>query len=179
MGTPVSSSWGLGRLDLWAAGKSDGVLYHNFWAPDYYHGWEKLGGEFDTAPQVVHWGPNRIDIVGRFSGKSSYAYKFFDGFQWMPSFGGWITMGGSFASEPAAASWGEQSFHILGLDVDGDLKWKFWQQDAWYPKGEDEYYSLGNASNPYADAKSSQDSMEKAGGEFREQVLFNGFKQDI
>lgn len=170
---------GLGRLDVWVAGKSDGELYHTFWVPGYYHGWEKLGGRFDTAPQVVHWAPNRIDIVGRFSGKASYAYKYWDGFQWNPSLDGWVSKGGNFASEPAVTSWGEHSFHILGIDVDGDLKWKFWQQDAWYPEDGEEYYSLGNASNPYAKAEQVRDHAEEAREKPREQVVIEAYKEDM
>lgn len=170
---------GLGRLDVWVAGKSDGKLYHTFWAPGYYHGWETLGGKFDTAPQVLHWASNRIDIVGRFSSKGSYAYKYWDGSQWNPSLDEWISKGGDFTSEPVVTSWGAQSLHILGLDADGDLKWKFWQQDAWYPPADGEYYSLGNASNPYETAEGVQGAIKKAGGKSREQVVMNAYKEDM
>lgn len=169
----------LGRLDVWVVGEADGKLYHTFWAPGYYHGWETLGGDsFSTAPQVVHWAANRIDIVGRLSNNGSYVYKYWDGYQWNPSHDGWSLKGGKFVSEPALSSWGEQGFHILGLDFDGDLKWQFWQLDAWYP-APTEYYVLGNASNPYEQSQDVLSPATKVGAKSREQVVMNNFKVDI
>lgn len=169
---------GLGRLDVWVAGKADGELYHTFWAPNFFLGWEKLGGNFSTAPQVVHWGPNRIDVVGRFVGESQYVYKYWDGTQWNPPLGEWSLKGGKFASEPSVTSWGEQSLHIFGLTEDGDLKWQFWQQDSWYPAADD-YYSLGNASNPYVEAELAQGLSGATKGETLQQVVINVYKEDV
>lgn len=172
MGTPMSSSMSLGRMDVWVVNKEDHKLYHTFWAPGYYHGWESMGGDFVTAPQVVHWANNRIDIVGKMTKKNSYVYKYWDGSQWNPSQEEWMSKGGDFASEPVLSSWGDQSLHILGLDQDGDLKWQFWQQGAWYP-AHDDYYVLGNASNPYKKEDVVEAPAKKSEQKFSEQVVIN------
>jgi hypothetical protein len=103
VGSPVASSWGEGRFDVWAAAKDDGQLHHLFWDGAAYQGWEKMGGNFKTAPTVVHWDVGKIDIVGLFDGKddSHYHSKAYDGYNWYPSFDGWYDKGGDFANQPA------------------------------------------------------------------------------
>lgn len=63
VGKPLATSWGLGRMDLWAIG-ADQTLYHTWWDGPSYGGWESLGGSFATAPSVVSWNTGRFDIVG-------------------------------------------------------------------------------------------------------------------
>jgi hypothetical protein len=102
-GTPVASSWGQGRFDIWAAGATDGQLYHLIWDGSAYQGWEALGGSFMTAPTVAHWDIGKIDIVGIFDASDNMHYhsKSYDGLQWNPSLEGWYDKGGDFAGQPA------------------------------------------------------------------------------
>jgi hypothetical protein len=40
-------------------------MLHRAWENGNWLGdWEPLGGAFDSAPAVVSWGPNRLDIFG-------------------------------------------------------------------------------------------------------------------
>jgi Repeat of unknown function (DUF346) len=98
IGDPVVSSWGESRFDIWAVDEN-GALNHKFWDGWAYQGWENLQGKFSTAPQVVHWSPGKIDIVGKVG--SAYTSKAFVDTAWYPSFEGWYDKGGDFASDPA------------------------------------------------------------------------------
>jgi hypothetical protein len=106
VGKPVASSWGEGRFDVWAAAQKDGQLHHLFWDGAAYQGWEKMGGNFSTAPTVVHWDVQKTDIVGLFDGEDDTHYhsKFYDGSNWNPSFDGWYDKGGDFVTQPAVVA---------------------------------------------------------------------------
>lgn len=104
VGDLTVSSWGEGRFDVWAASKKDGQLNHLFWDGAAYQGWEEMGGNFKTAPSVVHWDVGKIDIVGLFDGDGGdthYHSKAYDGNNWYPGFEGWFDKGGDFAGQPA------------------------------------------------------------------------------
>jgi hypothetical protein len=106
VGNLVASSWGEGRFDVWAAAEKDGQLHHLFWDGAAYQGWEKLGGNFQTAPAVSHWDVGKIDIVGLFDAgeDTHYHSKSYDGFNWYPSFDGWFDKGGDFVNQPAVVT---------------------------------------------------------------------------
>ncbi|ERF72593.1 hypothetical protein EPUS_02875 [Endocarpon pusillum Z07020] len=143
VGTPVASSWGYGRVDLWAVGKNSN-LYHKFWDVSYWTEWENMGGTFETAPQVVHQAPNKIDIVGQFKGDDrQYYYKYWDGAQWLPSVSDWHPKGGDFASAPALVSLGAGNLNFFGVGNDGELKVQVYAGNDWQPSSKG-WYSLGD-----------------------------------
>lgn len=75
---PSIVSWGDGRFDIFAHGKN-GKLKHLWY--DYNGGWgrwEDLGGKFNTIPQVVTWGMNRLDIFTQFPIKKDNSHLSFD-----------------------------------------------------------------------------------------------------
>ncbi|KAK3671075.1 hypothetical protein LTR78_009036 [Recurvomyces mirabilis] len=145
-GAPTASTWGAPNLDLWAV-KQDGTLYHVYWRGSHF-GTENLGGNFSHTPQVAHWVPGRIDLVGQFVNQSSYQYKYYEPNS--NTWNGWSERGGDFVTQPAITSWADNQLNVLGVDRDGTLKWQLWVGE-WLP-GFDTYYSLGNTSDPFAEA---------------------------
>ena len=103
-----------------------------------------MGGKnFTNAPQVVHWGPNRIDILGREGGKEgSYVYKYWDGSQWS----GWEEKVGKFASEPALVALAENSLSLFGIDPAGKVLLQVWDGSQWLPSTTT-WYELGDTSS--------------------------------
>ncbi|MEU7480298.1 carbohydrate-binding protein [Lentzea sp. NPDC042327] len=61
-GTPAVTTWGPGRLDVFAVG-TDYALRHRVYENGRWHDWESLGGYLTTSPSAVAWGPGRIDVV--------------------------------------------------------------------------------------------------------------------
>ena len=120
IGDPLATSWGPDRFDIWAVGK-DGQLNHKYWFGDRYSEWETLGGNFSTAPQVVHREHGKIDIIGRFRNDSHYHSQAFDGEKWVPSYGGWWDKGGDFAGNPAVVAQKDRSKQIFPLDFESCL----------------------------------------------------------
>jgi hypothetical protein len=65
VGDPDLSSWGSGRLDVFARG-ADNTLQHKWYTDSSgWSGWESLGGSLTSGPGAVSWGVNRIDVVAR------------------------------------------------------------------------------------------------------------------
>jgi len=167
IGAPVASSWGSPNLDLWAL-RPDGSLFHAVWRLGWY-GTENLGGNFTSTPQVAHWAPGRIDLVGQFANETQYRHKYFEPYS--STWSDWAAKGGDFISQPALTSWADNQLNILGVARTGELQWQLWV-GQWLP-GFDTYYGLGNTSNPFASAK----SVEAA--EVRESQVVLGFKQGL
>jgi len=64
---PGAVSWGPNRLDVFVVG-TDAAVYHmysnddsNTWYPAG-NNWERVGGNAASAPSVVSWGPDRLDV---------------------------------------------------------------------------------------------------------------------
>lgn len=100
IGHPAVSSWGSGRLDLWAIDQK-GLLNHKFWDGFQWNGWEQLGGTFSQTPKVVHWSKEKIDIVGKDIDDGTYYLKSYDGDSWNPTPEGWYDLSGPYRSEPS------------------------------------------------------------------------------
>jgi len=98
--SPASSSWGPGRLDVFARGRDD-ALYHT-WTDDgtNWHYWTRLGGSLTSNPAAVSWGPNRIDVFARGRDTALYQMSSTNGID----FSSWKWLGGTLSSDPAASS---------------------------------------------------------------------------
>jgi hypothetical protein len=89
-GTAVSS-WGAGRLDVFAKGV-DNNLWHTWYiGGGDWHNWESLGappGGLTSAPSAVSWGAGRIDIFAR--GNNFALWQLYYAAGWY----GWYNLGG-------------------------------------------------------------------------------------
>jgi hypothetical protein len=154
-----STAWGSGRLDAFVRGLN-GAVYHKAydnsispnqsWWPSETD-WEYLGGFTTGTPEVVSWGPNRLDIFVRggdiqtadSGGGMSLYHKAWDGSQWQPSQTDWQPLGGIVASHPAAVSWGPNRVDVFGVGTDGQMwhqsgdgsNWNGWEQLPAPPSG--------------------------------------------
>jgi hypothetical protein len=52
------------QLDVFGRGQ-DNSLWLNSWTGSNWTGWQWLGGELTSSPDVVSWGPGRLDIFYR------------------------------------------------------------------------------------------------------------------
>lgn len=121
-GSPVVSSWGPGRLDLFL---SAGVAYD----PHSYllHTWmnnSTWSGQWDVwqtnftlqgDPAAVSWGSGRIDVFVR-DGNNNLEHKWFDNSQWS----GWENLGGYIITSPTASSSGVGYFNVFA-NGDGEI----------------------------------------------------------
>jgi hypothetical protein len=70
------------------------VLWHKSSTALGWSGWEALGGGCASRPEVVSWGPDRLDVfvVGE---DGDLWHKWWDGSKWGPSWTEWATLGGA------------------------------------------------------------------------------------
>jgi hypothetical protein len=83
-----------------------------------------------SAPSVVSWGPNRIDVVA-LDRENQMHHKKFDG-EWHD----WNALGEeAFSSPPSIVSWEPNRLDIDGLDTDNHLLHKAWNgsKKVWEP----------------------------------------------
>lgn len=161
-----TSTWGADTLAAWAIGEEDGHLWYTFWNGDHYQGWQNLGGNFEHSPSVVHWSPDRIDIIAHSVREGTpYRYKYWTGRDWQPGPREWLSLGGQWSSLPAAVSWAPGNLDIFGIDDRGALQWQMWNENYWYPEWQ-KWEGLGSR-----DAALAEEGAEK------QQVL--DFKQDV
>jgi hypothetical protein len=57
--------------------------------------WQALGGVFKSAPAIVSWGRDRLDVFGLGTDDQMY-HKFWNGRAWGPSQTDWESLGGVF-----------------------------------------------------------------------------------
>ena len=75
---PAVSSWGSGRLDVFARG-TDNTLYTRSWDGNQWDNWHQLGVEkISSDPAAVSWASNRIDVFARGTDNTLYT-KSWDG----------------------------------------------------------------------------------------------------
>jgi murein DD-endopeptidase MepM/ murein hydrolase activator NlpD len=138
---PGVSSWGPGRLDIFARGP-DNTLIHKWYNQNTWWNWESLGGVLASDPVAVSWGTGRIDVFVR-GADSALWHRWYDNGAWYP----WESLGGILSSAPAVASWGPGRLDVFITGVDGAL-WHRWFNGTTWPDWE----SLGGvlASHPSA-----------------------------
>ena len=44
---------------------TDNTLYKRTWNGSRWEDWQSLGGNIDSEPAAVSWGPNRTDVFAR------------------------------------------------------------------------------------------------------------------
>lgn len=128
---PDVSSWGPGRLDIFAVGP-DGALWHKYYdAAVSWQGWSTLGApsgiRLTSNPGVVSWGKGRIDVFIKGSDNALW-HKFYD----INSGGwsGWYTHAGMLTSAPTAASWGYGRLDVFAKGTGNDLQHIFYSATA-------------------------------------------------
>jgi uncharacterized delta-60 repeat protein len=91
--------------------------------------WAPLGGYTDDAPEVVAWGPGRLDVFVR-GGDNQLWHRWKDAGGWHP----WEPLGGILRSGPAAASWASGRLDVFVRGVDDQLwhrsfsnGWRGWE----------------------------------------------------
>lgn len=140
LSTPTITSWGAGRLDIFAVSLSKGELYHLAFDGSQWLAWDNLGGSGLVGPvAATSWSVNRLDIVALGASKGYY-YKFWDGHQWRPQPGdegsenAVYPKGGSFTTTPAVVSWGPNRLDIFGITDQSELGHQTWYGTGWYPE---------------------------------------------
>jgi len=128
VGKPAISSWGVGRLDVFARRASDNVLVANYY-DGTWHAWNPLPGiTLSSSPAAVSWGANRIDLVARGSDNKIW-HLWFGAGQWQP----WEPLNGLTAASgtPAISSWGVNRLDIFARGTDNALKHLSFTQSGW------------------------------------------------
>jgi alpha-tubulin suppressor-like RCC1 family protein len=122
---PALTSWGPGRMDLFAYGTDTQtgteVLLHTWADNDIWTGtWEDLGTAYHVqgAPAAASVGPGHIDVFGR-GENNELEDKWFANGSWHT---GWDNQGGTLASNPAVTSTGSGLLNVFAVNAsDGHL----------------------------------------------------------
>ncbi len=135
---PGVSSWGPGRLDVFALGP-DGALWHKYYDSAVgWQGWSTLGAPSSVSlasdPAAVSWSKGRIDVFLRGSDNALW-HKYYD-----VALGGWSGWyphaGTTLTSAPSAASWGYGRLDIFAKGSANDLQHIFYSSttgwSTWY-----------------------------------------------
>lgn len=149
LGYAAVACWGPNRLDVFA-----GEGWHNAWnGTRWMPEWEELPNvgfsshnllDWNGAPAVVAWGPNRLDVFGLGTGPAaqmpgdSYVYhKAWADNQWVVYYGlpsTWELLGqtpGGMGGPPAAASWAAGRLDVFALGFGGVMYHNSWNGSAW------------------------------------------------
>ena len=125
---PAVSSWGPGRLDVFARGE-DFALWHKF-SPDLqnweWSEWESLGGGLTSPPAAVSWGEGRIDVFVRGTDTALW-HKWFTGGQWS----GWESLGGLLNFGPTVSSWGPGRLDVFARGTDNTIFQRSFDGQNW------------------------------------------------
>src|SRR5690242_19987417 len=92
--------------------------------------WENLGGPLTSSPQVVSWGPNRLDDFARGT-QNELLHKWKDGSLWSR----WQSLGGNLTSAPCAVSWGPNRLDVFVRGAYNSCYHVFWDGTAWRDGG--------------------------------------------
>lgn len=142
IGDPEITSWGSGRLDVFARGNNN-ELWHRYYASNAWSSWQSLGGALTSGPGAVSRASDRVDVVARGS-NNSVVHWAWDGTGWKSD-----NLGGTATSDPDMASWDSSRLDVFIRGTDNAL-WHKYSDNAgvtWSP-----WESLGGnlASGPSA-----------------------------
>ncbi len=115
------SSWGPGRLDVFAKG-TDNALWHRYYAASGWSIWSSLGGSISSEPAAVSWGPGRIDVFARGTNNDLQHIFYSSSSGWSS----WYSHGGTLASGPDVASWGPGRLDVFARGTGNDLQHIFY-----------------------------------------------------
>ena len=116
---PDISSWGNGRLDVFALGADGKTMFHKWYSGGAWSGWETRTTGYSSGPGAVSWGNNRIDVVGRAT-NGSVAHEYWDGSWHKDNLGGYIL------DDPDISSWGYGRLDVFALGADGKTLFHKW-----------------------------------------------------
>jgi murein DD-endopeptidase MepM/ murein hydrolase activator NlpD len=123
---PEVSSWGAGRLDVFAKGTDGGLWVKTYdQAGGGWTTWASLGGQIASDPAAVSWAPGRIDVFALGSDKALW-HIYYDGRSWSK----WISHGGTLASGPAVTTWGPGRLDVFARGANNDLQHIFYAYTA-------------------------------------------------
>jgi Repeat of unknown function (DUF346) len=97
--------------------------------PPKLTGWQPAGGCFISAPTVVKWNDNRIDVFG-ITPDNQLLHRAMENGVWIED---WENLGGKFDSPVAAASWANNRLDLFGLGTDDQMYHKWWAGGPWKP----------------------------------------------
>lgn len=97
------------------------------WLPSQT-GWWSLGGTVVSAPAVVSWGSQRLDVFARVQDGSIW-HNWWAGDAW----GGWEGLGGILTENAVAISRGANLIDVFARDPSGNIRQKSWNGSAWVP----------------------------------------------
>jgi Repeat of unknown function (DUF346) len=121
---PDISSWGYGRLDVFAKGPNNELVhkaYENGWHP-----WENLGGVLASGPAAVSWSQYRIDIVA-LATDGTINHWAYNGANWEGPDNLGHPANGPLTSSPDISSHGTAVLDIFARGAGGELEHKyFW-----------------------------------------------------
>jgi len=128
-------AWGANRLDVFVVG-TNSALYHKWWNGSAWGpsvtGYENMGGQIISDPEVVSWGANRLDVFGIGTNSALY-HKWWNGSAWGPSVTGYEHMGGRILGQPKAVAWGPNRLDVFVIGTNSALYHKWWNGSAWGP----------------------------------------------
>jgi hypothetical protein len=139
VGDPEISSWGTGRLDVFARGNNN-ELWHKYYQGSWSN-WESLGGQLTSGPGAVSRDGSTVDVVAR-GADNSVVHWSWNGTSWSSD-----NLGGNITSDPDMASWGSSRLDVFARGIDNALWHRYWNGGSWSP-----WESLGGslASGPSA-----------------------------
>ncbi|RMZ82509.1 hypothetical protein DV737_g1978, partial [Chaetothyriales sp. CBS 132003] len=137
---PVAATWGAGRIDLFTRGGDSG-LWHLVYDEDTsdnnnWSNWTRISADNTTIqaePEVVSWGPGRLDVFAWGTDNSLYHKAYEDG-KWKPT-QGFEVLGSDLGGPPKAVSDAQGSVHVFAYSKAQYLIHTAWNQTlgAWSP----------------------------------------------
>ena len=134
---PAVTSWGPGRLDVFArgldtTGKDTNRLAHRVFADGHWQRWNDLGilpGDSDIGgPAAVSWGSGRIDLFVTAT-NGHLGHKWFSNGTWKQ----WQDLGGAITGTPAVISWGPGKLDVFARSAGARLVRLRFADGAWQP----------------------------------------------
>ena len=129
----AATSWGDGRLDVFAIGANDSGLLHKYWDGSQWNpsnGMENLGANLSAGVTAVSWNVSRLDVFANDQNKN-LLHIYYDGTGWS----NWEDMQSPiFVSEPTVTSWGANRLDVFGVSLYKGALWHTaWDGSQWLP----------------------------------------------
>jgi hypothetical protein len=122
---PVITSWGPGRLDVFARGADQAVW--QMWSDGQWRSWTSMGGQIPGDVSAIAPTPNRLDIFVRGMDNAVWQ-RWWDGSKW----NGFVSLGGAITSAVCALSPFPNRWDLFARGADGAL-WQRTAHGGWSP----------------------------------------------